>query len=118
MANSTSFTRGGSGSGGFRGGRGGSRGGSRGGGNFNAGRGGRGGGRGSMQSFGNNRGGRGGRGGFDRGNSSNSSFKRKPREDKMIMFDRAKRISFVTGFKTRKDERRFKAKISAQDEKR
>lgn len=34
----------------------------------------------------------------------------------MIMFDRSKRIDFVTGFKKRKDERRFKAKIKASDE--
>lgn len=35
----------------------------------------------------------------------------------MIMFDREKRIEFVTGFKKRKDERRFKAKIEAKEEK-
>lgn len=34
----------------------------------------------------------------------------------MIMFDRTKRIDFVTGFKKRKDERRFKAKIEAKEE--
>ena len=34
----------------------------------------------------------------------------------MIMFDRSKRIDFVTGFKKRKDERRFKAKIKAKEE--
>jgi len=36
----------------------------------------------------------------------------------MIMFDRAKRIEFVTGFKKRKDERREHAKQYAKDEKR
>lgn len=36
----------------------------------------------------------------------------------MIMFDRNKRIEFVTGFKKRKDERRLKAKQMAKEEKR
>ena len=34
----------------------------------------------------------------------------------MIMFNREKRIDFVTGFKKRKDERRFQAKIEAKEE--
>ena len=33
------------------------------------------------------------------------------------MFDRAKRIDFVTGFKKRKDERRQKAKVLIAEEK-
>ena len=36
----------------------------------------------------------------------------------MIMFDPQKRIDFVTGFKKRKDERRFQAKIAQKEEKR
>ena len=42
--------------------------------------------------------------------------KNKAKQGKMIMFDREKRIEFVTGFKKRKDERRFKAKIEAKQE--
>ena len=60
---------------------------------------------------GSGRGGRGGRGG---GFNSGKFFKNK--DQKMIVFDRDKRIEFVTGFKKRKDERRFKAKINAKDE--
>ena len=59
-------------------------------------------------------GGRGGRGG--RGGSFNSGKFFKNKDQKMIVFDRDKRIEFVTGFKKRKDERRFKAKINAKDE--
>ena len=36
----------------------------------------------------------------------------------MIMFDRSKRIDFVTGFKKRKDERRQKAKTMVDQERR
>jgi len=35
----------------------------------------------------------------------------------MIMFDREARVAFVTGFRARKDERRFQAKIKLVDEK-
>ena len=42
--------------------------------------------------------------------------KNNAKQGKMIMFDREKRIEFVTGFKKRKDERRFKAKIEAKQE--
>ena len=41
----------------------------------------------------------------------------KPRKEKMIMFDREARVNFVTGFRARKDERRFEAKIKATEEK-
>ena len=66
-----------------------------------------------------------GRGGFknkggnsqNRNNSGGKNFK-KYREQKLIKFDRNKRIEFVTGFKKRKDERRFKAKLRAKEEQR
>ena len=45
------------------------------------------------------------RGGREGPNAPKPFKKRK--EGKMIMFDREKRIDFVTGFKKRKDERRF-----------
>lgn len=72
------------------------------------GRGGRGGGRGGDRG----RGRGGGRGGF----KMDFNKKRKPKEGKMIMFDPEKRREFITGFRKRKDERRFQAKIKAKDE--
>ena len=44
-----------------------------------------------------------------RGSGSSKGFK--------LVFDREKRIDFVTGFKKRKDERRVKAKELALEEK-
>ena len=67
-----------------------------------------GGGRGGARGRGGRGGGRGGRGG--------SGFFNKKRDQKPITFDNQKRIEFVTGFKKRKDERRFKAKIRAKEE--
>ena len=55
------------------------------------------------------------RGSFQSNSSNHNGFK-KHREQKMIKFDRDKRIEFVTGFKKRKDERRFKAKLRAKEE--
>jgi len=105
--------RGGRGSdrgGGFKGGRG--RGGDRG---FRGGRGSDRGGRGGWVDRGGRGGGRGGwvdrdgrgsdRGGSDRGGRAPGAFRDK--KEKTIVFDREKRIEFVTGFKKRKDERRL-----------